>query len=359
MNDRQRSASAGSFVLWTLLGVLVLGMAVLAVWKAKAPPPVTPEERAVAVHVMAVATSAIPDVLVLPGRVAADKDITLGAEKPGLVVEVAADKGDAVKAGQVLVRLDARVWEAARDRAKVEKADALRERTRLEQLKASGAISESDLDVAESRCTLAAVQLNEAEVHLDRCAVRSPVDGRVEERQVEPGEYVAEGNGVMRVVVLDPLKIEVDVPERDIGAVAPGGKVPFSLANTGDGAWTGTVGFVSAQAHAGSGTFRIELIVPGGAQDLRPGMIVDVQLPRGERTGAVVVPLHAVLPRKGDHIVFLVGDAGRAVSRLVRIDRIIGASAVLSSGLEPGDRLVVEGQRMLQDGMRLQVSETP
>jgi RND family efflux transporter MFP subunit len=185
------------------------------------------------------------------------------------------------------------------------------------------------------------------------------VDGRVEERQVEPGEYVAEGNGVMRVVVLDPLKIEVDVPERDIGAVAPGGKVPFSLANTGDGAWTGTVGFVSAQAHAGSGTFRIELIVPGGAQDLRPGMIVDVQLPRGERTGAVVVPLHAVLPRKGDHIVFLVGDAGRAVSRLVRIDRIIGDSAVLSSGLEPGDRLVVEGQRMLQDGMRLQVSETP
>jgi RND family efflux transporter MFP subunit len=181
------------------------------------------------------------------------------------------------------------------------------------------------------------------------------VAGRVEERRVEPGERVGEGQAVMRVVVLDPLKVEVEVPERDIGCVSPGAAVPFTAARASGGAFTGRVTFVAAQAHPDSNTFRVDLTVSGAADALRPGMVVDVQLPRGRSAGVVVVPLHAVIPRKGDHIVFLAGEGDRAVSRVVRIDRIVGAEAVLASGLAPGDRLIVEGHRMLQDGMRLQL----
>lgn len=356
MSERKQGLSVPTVVLWAVLACLATGIVALAVWKKRQPPPAPPAERAVAVKVATVVPRSFADVRVLPGRVAADQDITLSAEKPGRAVEVAADKGDAVSDGQVLVRLDARLWEAARDRARVERADAERERDRLDRLKATGAVSQSDLDAATSRCAMAEVMLREAEVNMDQCVVRSPVDGLVEERWVEPGERVGEGQPLMRVVVVKPLTIEVDVPERDIGGVVTGGAVPFSAAGVAVGTLTGVVSFVASQAHPASNTFRVELTVRDAPAVLRPGMIVDVRLPRGESASAIVVPLHAVVPRKGDHMVFVVGEGDRAVSRLVRIGRIIGSSAVLDSGLAPGDRLVVEGQRMLQDGALLQVA---
>jgi multidrug efflux pump subunit AcrA (membrane-fusion protein) len=92
------------------------------------------------------------------------------------------------------------------------------------------------------------------------------------------------------------------------------------------------------------------MVVPDPDSRLRAGMIAEVALVRGVAEQAIVLPLAAVVPHKGDYVVFVVED-GHAVRRLVRIDSFVGHEAVIRSGLSAGERVVIEGQRTLQDGM--------
>jgi membrane fusion protein (multidrug efflux system) len=148
------------------------------------------------------------------------------------------------------------------------------------------------------------------------------------------------------------IKVIVHVGERDILCVRTGAAVPFFVASEAGCGRTGTVRFASQEADAASNTYTVELAAENADGRLRPGMIADVALDGGEVPHAVIVPLAAIVPRKGQQVIY-VAEAGRAVPRAVQIESIRGADAVVREGLSPGDRLVVEGQRGLQDGMLL------
>ena len=133
----------------------------------------------------------------------------------------------------------------------------------------------------------------------------------------------------------------------------------FTLAALPGREFTGATTFVSSQADRASNAFAAELEADNADGALKAGMIAQVALVRKEREGALVVPLAAVVPRKGEHYVFAAVD-GRAVRKRVRIAALTGHEAVLESGVAPGDRIVVEGHRGLQDGMKVaEAGETP
>ncbi len=358
MSNPERRTSTTTVALWCGAALLAGGIVALAVLRPAAVPPAAPPEKDTPVRVITVAPTTVADALEIPGRVAASADLTLSAETPGRVIELPVDKGDAVRKGQVLARLDARLWQAALDRARVEQRESARDLQRQEALRKTGAVADSDVDAARMRADLAAAQIAEAELRVEQCEIRGPADGWVEDRWMNVGERAGEGQRVLRLVVMEPLKVQIDVPEKDIAAVAPGLAVPCAAGALGGAAFTGTVAFVANQARQGSGTFLVELRVPRPLAGLRPGMVVDVSLPRPVRTDALVVPLHAVIPRKGDYIVFRVGAGERAESRVVHIERFSGDRAVLSSGIAAGDRIVVEGHRLLQDGVKVTPTAT-
>jgi membrane fusion protein (multidrug efflux system) len=355
--EKSHPKRTGALVLWGVVALLGAGIALLAIWPKPGEPPIEVEEPFAAVRTVIVGEIAAVDALHLPGRIQPVNDLVVSAEKAGRIVELAVDRGDAVSAGQALFRIDDRLARAALARGEIERRDARRDLDRTERLRATGSVSDSDFDAARQRLDQATVALDEARVHLSQHESRSPFDGVVDDRTAEENEFVAEGRAVLRLVSRDRLKIAASVPERDIRFVEPGQAMTFTATTLGDQVYTGRVTFVAAAADPAGHAFPIEMVVPAPspAAPLRAGMVVDVLLDRGPWTGGVAVPLVAIVPRKGEHLAFVVRE-GRAAARVVRIDRIAGVHVLVTAGLEAGEELVVEGQRSLQDGMRVVVN---
>ncbi|HMP73104.1 MAG TPA: efflux RND transporter periplasmic adaptor subunit [Kiritimatiellia bacterium] len=342
-----------SVVIWTLIGVLLV-MVVLSMVLRRAPEAMAEvEERTYPVRVMRVERSGVEDVLELPGRVEPKVQAQLATEKPGRITELLVRQGDEVSKGQVLLRLNDQVWRNVLAQAEIELREAKRDYSRWVELSRAGAVSTSDLDTARARLDRAEVQVLEALEHVRQCEVVSPGKGIINARYVEVGEHVPEGGAVFELVVVDPVKVSVDLPERAAGAVRPGDRLAFRAGPAGGEGFEAEVTFVAAVASSLNNSFRVEGEAPNPEGRLKPGMIATVRVPRGEAREVVSVPLASVIPRKGEHFVFVERE-GRAVRRLVRLDRITGDRAVLASGLEEGEGLIVEGHRGLADGVRVE-----
>ena len=342
-------------MLWGLLALVGVLILVLARMEPRAGQAEPEEDKAVLVRVMEVEPRTVVETATLPGRVAAHVSARLSVEKAGRVVELAADKGDAVKQGQVLLRLDDRHWRVLERQASIELEDAERDLARWERMRESGAVAASDYDAIRRRRELAAATVEQSAVHLDQCRILSPFDGVVDAREVEVGEYVNEGQPVFQVLDLNPMKVRLDIPERDAGAVRVGDIKRVTAPSLGNVAFEARVAFVALEASPGHFTYPVELVVDAPPDGLRPGMIVDIGIQRALREGAIAVPLAAVIPRRGEHVVFVFRD-GVAERRVAVLESVAGREALIGSGLEAGELLVIEGHRGLQDGVAVQVS---
>mgnify|MGYP001118388415 CR=1 FL=1 len=341
---------SGAVAIWAALAIVIVLIIALAVMRK---PPEKAEdagEKAVAVRTVEVQARPVRDVLRLPARIEPLQEAALGAQRAGQVVERLVDKGQAVAEGQLLMRIDARLWTAARRRAEIEARDAERDLKRWKELEKTGSVSASEYEGIERRRDAAEIALDEARTMEAQCEVRAPFAGTVVDRLVDVGDYANEGQAVLRLIRLDRVKVAFDVPEQDAGALQPGQQKTFTLAALPGREFEGTVTFVSSQAARESNSFAAELEAENADGALKGGMIAEVALLRREREGAIVVPLAAVVPRKGEHFVFTAVD-GRAVRKRVLIGSLTGHEAVLDGGVESGERVVVEGHRGLQDGM--------
>lgn len=344
-------------LLWTLVAVVAgLIAAAIALAPARVEPEVEVVPKTVPVQTMMARADGFTDLLELPGRIEPRTAATLAAEKPGRIVAVEVDRGDRVKAGQVLVRLDHEAWDARLRLAGVEVREAARDLERIGGLKKTGAVSQSDYDAAEARRDRAEASLADAKAQVRQCEVASPIDGEVTDKLVEAGEHATEGRAVIRVVDVSEVKLVFDLPERAAADVAPGRRLTFTADGVDAVVRTAAVSFVSAEADPRSNTFRVEARLPNPGGVLRAGTIARVRVERPVAPGHVAVPLAAVVPRRGEHVVF-VAVGGRAVRRVVTLDRIAGGQAVLSAGVAAGEAVVVEGHRGLTDGVGVKVVE--
>lgn len=344
-----------ALVLTILLVSILGGIVILAVLPPRSEKLPEQQSRASAVVVQQAVMTNLSEVVTMPGRVEAEKEVRLAVETGGRVIWLGAEKGDRVEAEQVLLRLDSRSQTAAVSRAEVNLRQAEEDLKRWQALKATGSVSSLEYENVLNRRDLARIALDEARTDYGRCTVHSPIGGWVEDRPVEIGETVIPFVPVFRVVKTDRVKVMVDVPERDVLALRVGDGVKFEADAVRGSSFTGKVMFVAAVADSRSNTFRSELLVDNPEGLLKPGMIVRVAVVRGVIRNAVVVPLSALIPVKGQYVVFLVED-NRAVRRVVKLETVIDTYAVVQEGLKPGDRLVVEGQRLLADGTAVTVT---
>jgi len=354
MKNEKKRPSALGLILWGLLAVAVVLIILMFVVKKKPEVVEAVESRPVPVSVVTLGTRDLPDVVSLPGRIEAFVQAELAAEKPGRIMRIDVEKGDTVKTDQLLIQIDDSLWRTGLRRAEVEHREAAKDLARWEALKESGAISDSELDGARTRMDMAEASLEEYRVHVEKCRILSPMKGIVNNRFVDVGEYINEGAPALQVVDIDTVKLIVDIPEQDVLSISQGEEIPFRVASLQNQSFTGKVAFVAVQADAHANAFKTEIHADNAGHGLRPGMIAEVSLARSAYRDAVVVPLNAVIPRKGEHVVF-VAEGDHAALRVVRMRSIVGHEAVLTSGVGAGDRLIVEGHRSLEDGVPITV----
>jgi membrane fusion protein (multidrug efflux system) len=202
------------------------------------------------------------------------------------------------------------------------------------------------------RKTMAEVALKEARLDLEKCAVTAPIAGVIQDRFVEKGEYLAPGMRAFSIVDIDRVKVVLDLPERDVYAVRVGDAVPFAVDALPDRKFAGKLRFVAPAANPKSNTFRVEILVENTDHVLKPGVITRISLTRRILKGAIAAPLAALIPEKGLHVAYVVENE-HAIRREVKLQAIVNDQAVVAEGLKAGDKVVIEGQRMVSDGARV------
>ncbi|MCM5555201.1 efflux RND transporter periplasmic adaptor subunit [Pleomorphomonas sp. NRK KF1] len=305
------------------------------------------------------------------GAIASPANLTVTTETSGLVTDILVADGADVKAGDVLVRLDSRIAEATveKDRAALARDQATLDHARetaarQQKLLSNEAVSQQSLEDADAavKTAEATVAVDQASlksdlVTLDQKTIRAPFDGRLGAVGVVEGSLVQPGTAIVRLTRLDPLYASFALSESDAALVrsarAAGKPIEVSVTPLGaTDAFTGTVDFVDDAVDAASGTFLARATLHGVADRLVPGQSIAVEAAIGSMP-VVAVPTVALQATQQGSIVYVVGADGTVAAKPVTVALSVGDRSGLSSGINAGDRVVVEGQVRLADGMKV------
>ena len=215
-------------------------------------------------------------------------------------------------------------------------------------------IAQEELDQSKTQRTLAATDLQQVQVRYNHGFPRSPINGIINHLYVDAGEFIDTGKPIADIINIERIKINVRVPELDIRFVLQGQKTPVRIDAFPDRTLSGTVDFVAFKADPATKTFLVRTVIENPFGDIRPGMIARVAFVRRVIPDALLAPLFALVDKGGERLVFIEKD-GVAQSRTVGIGVIEGDRVQITSGLNPGDHLIVKGQTEVEDGMKVRV----
>lgn len=323
-------------------------------------PPAPPVKVDLAVAAEAVA----PDVLTLTGTIAADQRSEVTADTQGKVVAVLVERGQRVKMGDPVVRLDvrtaalsAREANANLEAARAQKQLAEEECKRTQTLLDKGAITRSEYDRQATQCTSTLQQVSAAQARADMITksisdglVRAPFDGQVTEKSIAPGEWVAPGRTLFTLVDDDPLRIELSVPEAAVRAIQKGQKVELSAVAQPGKTYGATVSRVGGEVGKTRALIVEATLDP--QKDLVPGMFAEARLTIGE-TPRPTVPKEAVVQRGKLWHAFVVVK-GELQDHIVQIAPSADpAKVAILQGLNKGDKVVAKITEQTTDGLRV------
>lgn len=315
----------------------------------------------------------VPDRVRVVGSFFANERVVLSSEVPGIVVELPLDFGDRVRQGEVVARLDPREsslrLEAARAalaqaRAVLERARSNHERS--QRLYRQKILSKELLDgvvsewrVAEANHEAAAKQLALAEKHHADTAIRSPFDGFVVVRHTAVGQFVAQASPLIELVSIDPLKLQLDLPERVLGVIRSGQEVHVETEAFPGRVFTGTVTRVGSVLDPATRMLPVQCFVPNPDAQLRPGQFAVATIELGSRE-AILVPRSAIDTFAGSHRVFVVSADGRVAARAVTLDRDLGAEVAIAAGIRAGELVAISRLEQLVEGVPVRpVADAP
>ncbi len=296
------------------------------------------------------------------GTVASLREARVASTLSGIVAEVFVSEGQRVPLGAPLMRLrsdqlaatesQARAG-AAQASAALDLADASVQRMR--ELYQTGAVSRQELDAAEAQFAAALAQLDltraalaGAQIQLRDATVTAPFAGTIIQRSVEPGEAVSPVVPSFVLAQMDNVYVELAVPERHRAALRPGLTAAITVDSLPGRIFTGRIADISPGASAANRSFVVKVRVPNHARMLQTGVFARGTIVTGTRAGVLQIAERAVLTTAGGPVIFVV-QAGRAVRRTVTLGDRQDGRVEATSGVRPGELVVVEGQEGLTD----------
>jgi multidrug efflux system membrane fusion protein len=311
------------------------------------------------------------------GTVTSLATVTIRSQISGYLVKVAFKEGDEVKKGDLLAEIDSRPYEAAlaqakgaltRDEALLKGAQV--DLTRYQGLAAQNAVPHQQLDtqialVAQDQGLVEAdrAAVKAAEVNLQYCHIVSPLDGRVGLRQVDQGNYVTPGdtNGLVVITQLHPISVLFTVPEDNLqaiarrlrqGAVLPATALDRSGANT---LVDGALQTFDSQIDPATGTIKLRAQFPNDSRTLYPNQFVNIRLLLDTHKDVTTMSTAGIQRGVPGTFVYLINADNTVSVRPVKLGVTDGDHVEVLSGLQPGDRIVIDGADKLRDGAKINV----
>jgi membrane fusion protein, multidrug efflux system len=276
---------------------------------------------------------------------------SLSAKVSGTIGQMLATPGQSVKAGQLLVEIDAREVQARLDQAAAVREQTGKDIERFKKLLAQNAVTQQEFDGVQSRFRVAEATVKEAESILGYTKVTAPFDGLITAKRADVGDLAVPGKPLLELEDPTALRLEADVPEALLDKIKLNDKLGVRVSNASL-SLEATVSEISPAADPVSRTSRVKLDLPA-TQGLRSGQFGRVAVPVAE-VNALRVPLGAVVVRGQMEIGFVVVNQ-HAQLRLVKTGKHLGQEVEIVSGLNPGEQLVVEGAEQLFDGQPVEL----
>jgi len=309
------------------------------------------------------------------GTVTSLATVTVRTQISGYLIKVAFKEGDEVKKGDPLAEIDARPYEAAlaQQRGQLARDEALLkgaqvDLTRYQGLAAQNAVPRQQLDtqtalVAQDEGTVEADRalVKAAEVNLAYTKIVSPLDGRVGLRLVDQGNYVTAGdaNGLVVITQIAPISVLFTVPEDNLPAISKrlqaGATLPVTALDRSGATKLadGTLQTFDSQIDPTTGTIKLRATFPNDTRTLFPNQFVNVRLLLDTHKDAVTMSTAAVQRGVPGTFVYLVGSDSTVSVRPVKLGVIDGNRVEVLSGLDVGDRVVIDGADKLREGAKV------
>ena len=325
-------------------------------------------EKAVPVRVQTTKKENLVEKVEGSGTIKAIYDVTVSSETSGRVAGIRADVGDWVQRGETIVSVDDELKRLAYSQAEAQLLSAQsayqkaeRDLERFEKLYRQKDISEHELENARlqeqtSRANrdLAQAAASMVKRQLEDAQIKSPISGQVAFRYVELGELVSPGMPVATVVNINQIEIEIGLSEMDVVRVKKGQKVKIKADTYPREEFWGEVSTVGMKADQRTRTFPAEIKASNSKGKLKPGMVARVEIETQTFSDVVLIPQSSVFHSPNHDFVFVInGDI--AHKRTVSLGSREDDRFVVLDGLEDGENLVVEGQNLLDEGIKVEI----
>jgi len=298
------------------------------------------------------------------GTAVAVHGVTVSADQPGIVAAITFESGQAVQAGDVLVRLDTREEQAQLVAAEAQDSLAHANLARAKNLREQGIMAEADYDqvVAENQQTDA--KLVEIHATIARKVIRAPFSGFLGIRQVNLGQYLKGGDPVVPLQSLSPIYVNFSVPQQDVGKVAVGREVRVTSEGTTVGERRGKITAIDSVIDPSTRNIQVQATLANADGRLKPGMFVNAQVVLGTSSEVMALPASAINYAPYGDSVFVVGDVQspsgatyRGVrQQFVKLGPARGDQVAVLSGLEAGSEVVTSGAFKLRNGAAVRVN---
>lgn len=348
-----------SFIL--LVGVIV----VLQTWiksegeiiKERKAKELAGEKPPVNVVALALKPGPIREQMSLPGTVQPWVELNVVSEVRGKIVTKKVAEGQKVRSGDILAEIDKRDYRNAYSSARAAWRAAKAAHERISALYKDQLATQSQMDDALAALETSQANMDTAALNLERCTIRSPMDGVVDKVYIEKGQFMNSADPVADILQIDRVKVVVGIPESDVDAVRQVAEFKVRIDALGGKTFKGRQHYLAKSAQTLARSYQLEVAIDNPEGEILPDMFTRVEIVKHQVDSGLAVPLFSLVNSKGTQSVYL-AENGHA--RLVPVQTGIqeGWQVQVTEGLKPGARVIVVGQKDVKDGAPVQVLRT-
>ena len=320
----------------------------------------------------------VPLIIEATGTIVSNSIVDIRPMVTNTVAKIEVKDGQEVKAGDLLFTLDDRNDKANYEKLKALADDAQKQYLRAKELVAKNFISKAGLETTLANAKSAQAAARAAEVQLSFDYIKSPIDGRAGIVNVFPGSLVQASNivstatsstatssvgSMVTITQLNPINVQFVIPEKDIPIMLENQldgeamTVKVAVGDSGKRTYEGKVLVIDNQVDPSIAAVRVKAQIPNDDKTLLPGQFARVSLVANTLKDALAIPSQAVIINARGKMVYVVDKDGKAVSKPIKVVyEYLGSTVV--TGIEPGDRVVVEGKQNLRPGSKVRESKS-
>ncbi len=306
---------------------------------------------------LTLAPTTITDRINLPGYIEPWTRLKLMAKLNGTIIEVLVSEGDRVKKDDILARIEDDDFRISLDRAEAAYNLSKAEYGRDKAMYDKGVSPIATLDSARTAMQKARADYEDARLLLSRTTVTSPMDGIISRMDAKIGLQLSVGDPLAEILQVDRMKGVVGIPESDVRAVRRLDNVELTIQALGDKIFNGKTHFLAPSPQTAARLYNLELAVQNNAGEVLDGMFIRADIVKERVENTLAVPFYSVISRNAEQYVFIEQE-GVARKRKVTLGIMEKWMVQVTAGLYPGDRLLVEGHRDVEDNQSINIIKT-